>query len=183
MHPILRRLRQEHQQYAQLILRMNQLLAERRIDLDTMHLIGRYLFDSVVHYHEPKEAALIAMMRRNSMLNVRVDHVAGEHERLRVELTTFLGNIALALEDSLGDAQFRSYCRRTLQTLSDHMTDEEKHLFPLAEKRLSDAQWIELRRCVGRASDPLFGHAAAERYDDMHRNVVGLTKLAESAMS
>lgn len=59
--------------------------------------------------------------------------------------------------DALSSAM-RSYLSQQRQ----HMNFENKHLFPLAEARLTDSDWIVLERSLALARDPLFDAYVAQ---------------------
>jgi hypothetical protein len=58
-----------------------------------------------------------------------------------------------------------------------HMQDEETRFFPLAEKRLSRDDWATLDFAIFDQDDPLFDHAAEERFSALCQRIERLAEL------
>jgi len=129
---------------------------------DALHFITQYP-DRV---HHPAEDAIFARLEKvDASAQPAVTAMIAEHERLVASGTELLK----LLEEVLGDAMMSretvaATAEKYFGTMRAHIDREESTLFPLAEKRLTAADWKAIEAERRAEADPLFGAHADQRY-------------------
>ncbi len=98
------------------------------------------------------------------------DHANGEKaiRDLEHELLAF---------EMLGDARrdaFEQAAQRYVDFYFEHMSLEEKQVLPLAEKLLTQRDWVELDAAFDANRDPLTGHRPEQEYQALFSRIVNL---------
>jgi len=177
--PQLRVLQREHHNFKRLLnLFETQLALFRRgddPDYALMRDIMRYLTQYPDRFHHPNEDLVFERLQQ-------VEPAAGhfilqllkEHEQLFARGSELLA----ALDDIAGDAliardALEALARGYLDGLRAHMDKEESTLFPLAEQRLTRADWAAIATAIRRYDDPLFGAQVAPGYRAIFEQLSG----------
>lgn len=135
-------------------------------DFDLISDIVHYTLTYPERYHHPKEDLIFEKIEEMDAQGLELaaelkdDHHKGEE--LTRRLAEALGNIARDAE--VPRDRFEDLARQFLDFNRRHMTKEEDHFFPLAEKLLSDADWATIDARVSAEDDPLFGAKIEQRY-------------------
>jgi hemerythrin-like domain-containing protein len=160
-------LREEHGSMSRLLHLMDKLQKEMRggqePDIPLLREIGEYLHGFPDQCHHPKEDLIY---RRLSKLEPGLREIGTdleyEHERL-VKLTgRFRESLVAAQQGS------RRSTDRLVDSLDDlaktyrrHMEMEERHLFPMAIRKLSGDDWAEINDALFDEADPLGDDSSA----------------------
>jgi hemerythrin-like domain-containing protein len=121
----------------------------------------RYLFDPLRHRGAGPDA-LIAELER--------EHAEGGNALRRVEQ-------CLIRYEEGGDEEFPEFAReidRFVESYWEHMRKEEEHVFPLAEKLFSAADWDAIERAFKGNVDPLAGHRNEKDFRKLFSRIVSL---------
>lgn len=141
---------------------------------DVLRAMLFYIDEFPERRHHPKESDLlfpkIARLAPNLLPvihRLEEDHMQGEG-RVRE-----LQHLLLAWE-LLGDgrrAAFEDAARRYVDFYLAHMRTEEQELLPVAQQRLSDADWEQLDAAFQRHGDPLASGARDPCYDRLFTRI------------
>jgi len=96
------------------------------------------------------------------------DHARGEQAIRELEH-------ALLAFEMMGESRREAFERAVQQYVDfyfQHMTLEEKQVLPLAEKLLSDADWLALDAAFAANRDPLTGHEPEDDYRALFSRIV-----------
>ena len=127
-------------------------------------------------YHHPKEDLVLGRLRqRVSALEPAIAELESEHDELSDELHDFSRAVVALLTDPCPATrtEFLKSARHFIGRERQHMADEERFLFPAAEKSLTEGDWEEIDEVVGRFSDPM------SEPDNQHRFILLRDRLSE----
>jgi hemerythrin-like domain-containing protein len=156
-------IRDEHRSIAAVLHGMQDLVRrirerEAKIDPKVFRAMLYYLDVFTERMHHPKEDRfLFDPLRRCGagpdalIAELERDHAQGEASLRRVEQ-------CLIRYEEGGDREFPEFAReveRFVDGYWDHMRKEEEHVFPLAEKLFTFADWAAIDRAFGENADPL----------------------------
>lgn len=136
------------------------------------------IFDYVQVYpekwHHPVEEALFEVLLRKQVENseliwgMRAEHKTLESlTRHTAELFMAVANDTIVPIYKLADAT-REYIARQL----DHINQENRLIYPLLEKNLTDEEWDDITDQVSARLDPLFNQEMRGEYAQLHRSVI-----------
>lgn len=140
---------------------------------DVMLDIVYYLTHFADRFHHPREdVAITKLGERDPSVRALIQRVLGEHKviaaagkQLVEQLDAVLNGALLTRESvEVAAATYLTYYRQ-------HMAQEEKELFPLADKWLLPADWKSVAAAIPSEDDPLFGKNVKERYRALHRQI------------
>lgn len=147
--------------------------ADMPMDAELLGMASEYFCDYPDRCHHPKEDLVYRLLaRRDPGSHAGLRDLIADHRRLHELAEAFSGAACRLREESAaaGPAvrkaigEFARHYRR-------HMRDEETHFFPLAEKRLSRDDWATLDFAIFDRDDPLFDHAAEQRFFGLRRRM------------
>lgn len=178
----LTRLRDEHRALERVIEALETITAqtaETGVEPDFPLLASMiYYVDAVPEkLHHPKEDRfLFAVLRqRSSEAAPLVARLEREHQRspqLVAELERMLVHWQGGAPDGL-DA-FALALSRFCEFSWGHMRTEETTLLPLAEKYLTDEDWLAMADAFGANGDPLFGGSRRTEFDRLYHRIANL---------
>ncbi len=156
MPKVLQILREEHATMSELLRLLKRqigaLAAGEVPDYALLNDLTHFVVDYFDGYHHPKENLVYEQLKaRDPAAAERVGDLAAEHRELD-ELTE-------ALADLLGDVMMEAQVSRQLvrKTAQDfvahcrrHMEMEETEFFPIAEERLTSADWTAIEAAVAK---------------------------------
>ncbi len=152
-------------------------------DVELWRNIVAYIREFPDRIHHPKEEDFLfkAMRQRSAATAGLLDRLNHEHElekekidALSVALDAFEGDEAGAT-DHLAELAM-DYA----DFLAAHLKLEEEEAFPLAERVLTEEDWVGIDAVFAKNQDPLGGaggEAEAERFRDLHRRIMQLGTL------
>ena len=178
--PALQVIRDEHSAVAAVLRSLLQMM-ERDPDeeperfFDVMRAMLFYIDEFPERRHHPKESDLlfpkIARVAPELMPvihHLEEDHLSGEH-RVRE-----LQHLLLAWE-LLGDSRrsvFQEAARKYVEFYLNHMRTEETELLPVAQQRLSEADWAQLDAAFQAHGDPLAHGERDPLFDRLFTRIV-----------
>ena len=134
-------------------------------DFAVLNDISDYLRGFPDEFHHPKEDAIFRKLgEREPELSDLCTDLEFEHGRL-ARLTTQFGELLddLQEEADVSSETFVTAINSLTLTYRRHMAMEEKHLFPLAIKKLRRNDWDEIHGAIFEEHDPL-SDASSSRY-------------------
>jgi hemerythrin-like domain-containing protein len=128
-------------------------------DYELLEDVMRYLTGYSDATHHPNEDVVFEVLeQRAPEAAADIEAIAAEHERLVEQGRVFLEGLeALKDEAILPRAELLGSGRTYFTALHKHMSVEESTLFPLADRKLTEADWHAIRERILVATDPLFG--------------------------
>ena len=130
-----------------------------------------YMAQHSDRFHHPKEDLLFAqLLKRDPGVRADVEDLIKEHVVIGLagqEFASLLcasGVDSVNVREQLGTSGF-DYIR----ALREHMLREEKELFPLAMKVLTQEEWQVIDEAVNTIDDPLFDEMTADDYQRLYR--------------
>ena len=178
--PALQVIRDEHSAVAAVLRSLLQMM-ERDPDeqperfFDVLRAMLFYIDEFPERLHHPKESDLlfpkvarVAPELMPVIQRLEDDHMQGEH-RVRE-----LQHLLLAWE-LLGDgrrAAFQDAARKYVEFYLSHMRTEETEVLPVAQKRLSEADWAQLNAAFASHRDPMAGGERDPMYDRLFTRIV-----------
>lgn len=172
------RLREEHRAIERLLRAIEHQLAifERgeRPDYDVLEAAADYFSDFPDRCHHPKEDAIYRRMRTvDARAADATMALEGEHRRIGELVRQFRETVrAVLAEREVPRAGFLQFSRAFVDEQRRHLAEEEEQFFPLAERLLSDEDWDEIDAETSAETDPLFGDAAAARFEALRDDIL-----------
>ena len=178
----LSRLREEHRALARVTETLETLTAQV-VDAQSEPDFG--LLSSLLYYldvvperlHHPKEERYLfaALRERSAEAAPLVERLHREHERS----PHVLGELERALVHWQGGAcdglqAFALGVARFCEFTWTHMRTEETEVLPLAERCLTDTDWMSMAEAFGANGDPLFGLSRRTEFDRLYRRIADL---------
>ena len=179
-HLTLRVIREEHAALAAMLRSILLLLAEHRRqktlpDFGALRAMLFYVDEFPEQRHHRLESELLfpklrarTPLARDMLDRLDADHACGS---LRIR---DLEHALLAFE-MLGEsrrAHFESDAQRYVDFYLAHMALEEREILPLAERALTDEDWLNLDEAFAGNRDPFTGHAPSDDYRAMFTRIV-----------
>lgn len=170
-------LRLEHENLSQLL----DLIDEQRKIANAGGELDRGLLGTVAEYfggypdkcHHPVEDLVFQRLQmRNPDAIPDPDKLTDEHEQIE-RLTAELAESIAASRDGPGLADVLERFTNDYRT---HMAMEEEHFFPAAAEHLSEQDWDDIDFSLFDSPDPLFDHAAHERFHDLRERINQLAR-------
>jgi hemerythrin-like domain-containing protein len=179
-HAALRIIHEEHAALSAMLRSILMLLAQHRRqaslpDFATLRAMLFYVDEFPEKLHHLKESELLfPRMRARTTEAGEVldrldqDHARGEHAIRELEH-------ALLAFEMMGEARREAFERSAQQYVDfylAHMSLEEQQILPLAEKVLTDDDWVEIDAAFIANRDPLTGHEPDESYRALFTRIV-----------
>ncbi len=148
-----------------------------RCDFKALRALIYYIDAYPEKRHHPKEETyLFAKLRERTD---QADKVLDELERQHERTDALVARLHERLEDfengeTGGLAAFSSAVDRFTEAMWQHMALEEKVLLPLAQKHLTDADWVEIAEAFGENGDPRFSADAEDEFSALFSRIVTL---------
>jgi hemerythrin-like domain-containing protein len=144
--------------------------------------VAAYFSDYPDQCHHPKEDLVYGKLRRRDPASsAGLYDLLADHRRLH-ELTERFATAVRQGDESPDAVPATKALLETLREFTvqyrQHMQMEEEQFFPLAEKRLSEGDWEAIDFDLFDRNDPLFDHAAEERFAVLKRRIDGLAGQA-----
>jgi len=163
--------------------------AGARMDVDLLRLASEYFSDYPARCHHPKEDLVYRLLiERDPDARAGLLDLSTEHVRLQQLTEAFAAAVRELGEEPQGASAgpkpgplgtMREFTRQYRR----HMREEDEHFFRLAEARLSRDDWDKLNFAVFDRDDPLFDHAAEERYAALRERIAALAEQGKARQS
>ena len=181
-HTTTRIIREEHMALSAMLRSILLLLEQHRRqatppDFAALRAMLFYVDEFPEQRHHRKESELLFPMLRartplaRDMLDkLDTDHAQGEHMIRELEH-------ALLGFEILGDSRRRAFeeaAQRYVDFYLAHMAMEEREILPLAERVLTEQDWLDLDQAFEANRDPLTGHEPEADYRALFTRIVGI---------
>jgi hemerythrin-like domain-containing protein len=156
-------LRKEHKNIARLLAALEHQVdlfaKDQPPDYDVIKGVAEYFLDYPDRCHHPKEDAMLARLRENHPADAAaIGDLEGEHKAMHTRVVQFHATIVALLGDTdIARSVVVDAARGFIAAERRHMQMEEERFFPLADLRLTPADWLKIYREMTGGPDPLFG--------------------------
>ena len=171
-------LRQEHRNIAKLLDAFEHQIAfvagADDADYEVLRGIAEYFCDYPDRCHHPKENAVFERLRnRDPEAAARVGDLASEHRECGARARRFRENItALFREAVLPRTTLVNAARSFIDAEREHMRMEEELFFPVAEQKLTAADWDAVTDRLQGERDPVFESRDEERFGALREELL-----------
>jgi len=155
------------------------------MDEQLLSLASEYFSDYPDRCHHPKEDLVYRRLgERDPESRAGLRDLIAEHRRLHGLTEAFAEAVRrVGEEPQAGEPSPREVIREFTERYRQHMRDEDERFFPLAEERLSKDDWDTLDFATFDRDDPLFDHAAEERFSVLRERIETLAELGKARRS
>ncbi len=150
-----------------------------RPNIELVSSIVEYLRDYPCKFHHPKEEGLLfpALKKHgegaDAIAKLEAEHA--EEDELIHALDSAASSLTSGNQDDDAKAAFAMAAKSYARFLEGHVREEERHVFPLAERTLTDDEWRQLDGAFGDHADPLLrGEDQRFRRLRIHIEAMGL---------
>ena len=159
--------------------------AGARMDQELLRLASEYFSDYPDRCHHPKEDLVYRLLgKRAPDACSGLRDLIADHRRLHELSEAFTGAVQRMREQSqAAEPGAREVIREFTQHYRQHMRNEEQQFFRLAEQRLSRDDWASLDFALFDRDDPLFDHAAEERFSALRQRIEETAEEAKAQRS
>lgn len=146
------------------------------MDAELLGMASEYFSDYPDRCHHPKEDLVYGLLgRRDPDARTALRDLIADHRRLHALAEAFGEQVRRLREaPQAAEPTARNAIRDFAKHYRQHMHDEETQFFPLAEGRLSRDDWATLDFAIFDQDDPLFDHAAEERFSTLRKRIESL---------
>ncbi len=142
------------------------------MDAELLSLAAEYFCDYPDRCHHPKEDLVYSLLaERDPQACSDLRDLIADHRRLHELAEAFAGAVHRVREQPAAEPGVRAVIREFTQHYRQHMRNEEERFFRLAERRLSRDDWATLDFAMFDRDDPLFEHAAEERFAALRQRI------------
>ena len=181
-HTTTRIIREEHMALSAMLRSILLLLEQHRRqatppDFAALRAMLFYVDEFPEQRHHRKESELLfpklrarTPLARDMLDKLDTDHAQGEHMIRELEH-------ALLGFEMLGDSRrlaFEEAAQRYVDFYLAHMAMEEREILPLAERVLTEQDWLDLDQAFEANRDPLTGHEPEADYRALFTRIVGI---------
>lgn len=177
MPALLDQLHQDHTNYARLLnlleIHLEKMEAGDKPDYLIMRDILKYMINYPDVLHHPMEERLFAELPQPEPGDAEtINRLCHEHR--------LVADLAQQLEDQLlkaGSGQvverekILGIGREYINTMRNHLSSEERDIFPLLEANLPPESWERVAQESETASDPVFDSAVADEYQRLFESI------------
>lgn len=170
MYPLLDRLNRDHRNLALVLTLLDRLLDRFHLgaepDYELMCELLDYMESYADQYHHPTEDLIFARLIESAGESPMVLGILmNQHQQIPHMNRRFRGSLdGIVHGDVLLREEVETQGRELVRTLWNHMTIEDTEALPLAQERLSAADWEELDRISPQADDPVFAAPDPARF-------------------
>ena len=179
-------LRQEHRNIESLLCVLERELSvfDRgdRPDYEVVLAVIDYFKDYPDSCHHPKEDMIVEKLKaRDPVAVATIGDLAGEHQ----EGTRRLRRVAQAVERVLNDQDLLrqnvdNIIRDFINHERQHMTKEERVVFPAALNALRPEDWADIALKLADRYDPFYQPGFEEKFNKLRRNILKMKEETEA---
>ena len=142
-------------------------------DLELLEDVMRYVATYPdVHHHPNEDVVFRKLSDRAPHLRSKISDMLEQHESIIAKGQAFLRLIESIEEDSMVErGHFIAAGRAYLKALDEHMSIEERELFPAARQFLNGEDWDGVERSINRKADPLFDNSMDRDYGRLRQRI------------
>lgn len=149
----------------------------KRPDFKLLRAILYYLREFPERRHHPNEDRMLfrRIKARTHEADAVIAELEDEHQRgemLLQRLATALGNWEADAADA--DRQFADTLSLFVNFYRAHMDKEERRVLPVAERALTNEDWLEIHAAFESHEDPMFGEDTADEFRRLFSRIMRL---------
>ena len=168
-HDVVAALLVEHRYAARLLDALDHELSvasrDRPIDREAVRSVMHYMTEYPDAYHHPREDALFARLeKRDPRLRRQIAAIERAHRGLGAAGQELLAAAERKRGGRCNDSQLAARIGAYVSAQREHMTIEERDLFPRARQLLDDGDFAEVERDFRRVTDPIFEASVGDAY-------------------
>jgi hemerythrin-like domain-containing protein len=147
-------------------------------DFKLLHAMLYYIREFPERRHHPSEdASLFALLLQRTD---EADEIISELEAEHDEGEAMLGMLTIALSTweagrDDGVDGFADALKRFSEFYWRHMEKEEKKVLPMAERLLTDQDWLQVKDAFSAHGDPLLGKQEGDEFNELFSEIVRMT--------
>ncbi len=170
MSPLLDRLNLDHRNLARVLTLLDRLLDRfhngNEPDFKLMCELLDYMESYADEIHHPTEDLIFKRLIESTGESPMVlGLLMNQHQQIPQINRRFRSSLdGIVHGDVLLRAEVEAQGRELVRSMWNHMTIEDTQAFPLAQERLSAADWEDLDRISPKANDPVFGAPDRARF-------------------
>ena len=155
------------------------------MDTELLSLASEYFSDYPDRCHHPKEDLVYRLLgKRDPDACSGLRDLIADHRRLHELCVAFSGAVQRVREQpQVTEPGVRETIREFTQHYRQHMWNEEQQFFQLAERRLTRGDWASLDFAMFDRDDPLFDHAAEERFAALRQRIEATAEQGKARRS
>jgi len=178
----IRIIRDEHRSLAAVLHGMVYLVREirdrgARPDFALLGAMVYYIDTFPERFHHPKEDKYLFRLLRARCPEAEplLDRLEAEHRSGAAKIRSLEQSLARFQQGGMNEfPAFAAAVDAYADFHWEHMRAEEKQMLPLAEKHLTADDWVAIDAAFTDHSDPLFGSAVGQAYEELFRRIVNL---------
>ena len=178
MHKIMVELHQDHIHLSRLLKMLVRhvivLQNDGDPDFEMMIDIVEYIRHYSDFHHHPKEDQVYQVFKESTDQATHiVDGLLDEHQKIPAVTIAFQQLLDGALNGSIiiDRDELSEKITNFIDIQMNHLNIEEKQLFPLINKLMTDSDWAKVEAQIKENDDPLFGSRVEEDYENLHKRV------------
>ena len=178
MAAMIERLRDEHRNIARLLGALERQIEvfarEGAPDYDVIGGVAAYFLEYPDRWHHPKEDIIFGRLGRDHPTETAaMGDLPHEHALLHDRAVRFSETVRAPLGDTdIARAAVVDAARAFIEAERSHMLAEEQRFFPLAEQKLTPADWSQIEDELASRPDPLFGGPVEERFRTLRERLL-----------
>lgn len=124
-------------------------------------------------YHHPREDAIYRIyMERHEEGREAIENLIREHKALRGLTEELRASVEALLHDAIvPKGQLADQLADFIAKQASHLNTEERDIFPLLNRSLTEEEWQRIESEVPIQEDPLFGEHPAEDYRALYDRI------------
>ena len=152
-----------------------------RPDAALMKAMVRYIQDFPVALHHPKEDDYLfrKLRDRTSAANAELDELEHQHVRDEAQVKDLAVQVERYAAGEIAPADMEHSVSRYAQSIWEHMGREEGVILPLAQRHLTEDDWMEINEAFQKNRDPRFGGDTDAEYKRLFSRIVNLAPTSD----
>ena len=181
MHQILQTLHEDHVNLMKLLTLVRRELHATTEESDADYNLISDALDYIQNYadavHHVRENQIYARLREvHSEHTALVERMTQEHQQLQQATIAAIADLTSALNDVILDKHsLEESVENYLIAQQDHMSVEEREVFPLIDSVFTEDDWQQVAASVEADDDPLFGEQIKSRYLSLYESLKAAT--------
>lgn len=184
MHTLQRQLQTDHNHMQRLLECLSHEIdcydfdSKRSPDLAIILSALDYIHVYIDKWHHPTEDVIFnRLQKKHTDASDVIEQLKSEHEAMIEETNKILELFNSVAEDCIVPAHdLVGGSRHFISKQKQHMSKENKLIYPLMDKSFSDNEWHEIEEEVKLLNDPLFDKPSKKEYDHLYRYILELEK-------
>ena len=147
-----------------------------RPDAALMQAMIRYIQDFPVALHHPKEDDYLfrKLRERTSAANPELEELEHQHVRDAQQVAELAALVERYAAGEIESTKLEQSVSAYAQSIWEHMGREEGVILPLAQRYLTDADWVEINEAFQKNRDPRFGGDTDAEFKRLFSRIVNL---------